>query len=97
MENIGAGVSAVLTPKKKEVEEREVDGETTMEKQYNARGEKIYKNAINRENAKKTTIVLSRDIVNKLCKRKTKIGDTYDQIINDLINTDENIKNNEKI
>ena len=68
-----------------------------MEKQYNARGEKIYKNAINRENAKKTTIVLSRDIVNKLCKRKTKIGDTYDQIINDLIKTDENIKNNEKI
>ena len=53
MENIGAGVSAVLTPKKKEVEEREVDGETTMQKQYNARGEKIYKNMINRENAKK--------------------------------------------
>jgi len=26
---------------------------TTMQKQYNARGEKIYKNAINRENAKK--------------------------------------------
>jgi len=25
-----------------------------MEKEYNARGEKIYKNAINRENAKKT-------------------------------------------
>ena len=24
-----------------------------MEKEYNARGEKIYKNAINRENAKK--------------------------------------------
>ena len=52
MENIGAGVSAVLTPKKKEVEEREVEGETTMQKEYNARGEKIYKNAINRENAK---------------------------------------------
>ena len=68
-----------------------------MQKQYNARGEKIYKNAINRENAKKTTIVLSRDIVNKLCKRKTKIGDTYDKIINDLISTDENIKNNGKI
>jgi len=26
---------------------------TKMEKEYNARGEKIYKNAINRENAKK--------------------------------------------
>jgi len=25
---------------------------TTMEKEYNARGERIYKNAINRENAK---------------------------------------------
>jgi len=25
---------------------------TKMEKEYNARGEKIYKNAINRENAK---------------------------------------------
>ena len=46
---------------------------------------------------KKTTIVLSRNIVDKLCKRKTKIGDTYDKIINDLIDTDENIKNNEKI
>ena len=46
---------------------------------------------------KKTTIVLNRNIVDKLCKRKTKIGDTYDKIINDLIDTDENIKNNEKI
>ena len=26
-----------------------------MEKEYNARGEKVYKNAINRENAKKIT------------------------------------------
>ena len=46
---------------------------------------------------KKTTIVLSRNIVNKLCKRKTKIGDTYDKIINDLINTDKKPKNNGKI
>jgi len=46
---------------------------------------------------KKTTIVISRNIVNKLCKRKTKIGDTYDKIINDLINTDESTKNNGKI
>jgi len=46
---------------------------------------------------KKTTIVLSRDIVNKLCKRKTKIGDTYDTVINDLINTDKKPKNNGKI
>ena len=46
---------------------------------------------------KKTTIDLSRDIVNKLCKRKTKIGDTYDTVINDLINTDKKPKNNGKI
>ena len=45
----------------------------------------------------KTTIVVSRNIVNKLCERKTKIGDTYDTVINDLINTDENTKNNGKI
>ena len=42
---------------------------------------------------KKTTIVLSRNIVDKLCKRKTKIGDTYDKIINNLIDIDENTKN----
>ena len=46
---------------------------------------------------KKTTIVLSRNIVDKLCKRKTKIGDTYNKIINDLIDVDKNIKNNGKV
>ena len=46
---------------------------------------------------KKTTIVVSRNIVNKLCERKTKIGDTYNKIINDLIDTDENTKKNGKI
>jgi len=46
---------------------------------------------------KKTTIVVSRNTVNELCRRKTKIGDTYDTIIKNLINTDENIKNNGKI
>ena len=46
---------------------------------------------------KKTTIVVSRNIVNKLCQRKTKIGDTYDKIINNLIDTDENTKKNGKI
>ena len=46
---------------------------------------------------KKTTIVISRNVVNKLCERKTKIGDTYDKIINDLINTDKKPKNNGKI
>ena len=46
---------------------------------------------------KKTTIVLSRNTVNELCRRKTKIGDTYDILINDLINTDKKPKKNEKI
>jgi len=45
---------------------------------------------------KTTTIVVSRTVVNKLCRRKTKIGDTYNKIINDLINTDEK-NNNGKI
>ena len=44
----------------------------------------------------KTTIVVSKIVVNKLCKKKMKIGDTYDKIINDLINTDEK-NNNGKI
>ena len=43
---------------------------------------------------KKTTIVLSRNIVNELCRRKTKIGDTYEIVINDLINVDKKSKNN---
>jgi len=46
---------------------------------------------------KKTTIVVSRNIVNKLCERKTKIGDTYNQVINDLIDRDEKAKKNGKI
>ena len=46
---------------------------------------------------KKTTIVINKNTVNKLCKRKTKIGDTYNKIINDLIYTDEKAKKNGKI
>jgi len=46
---------------------------------------------------KTTTIVLTRNIVDKLCRRKTKIGDTYNQVINDLIDRDENAKKNGKI
>ena len=45
---------------------------------------------------KTTTIVVSRTVVNKLCRRKTKIGDTYNKIINDLIDTHEK-NNNGKI
>jgi len=45
---------------------------------------------------KKTTIVVSRTVVNKLCRIKTKIGDTYNKIINDLIDTYEK-NNNGKI
>ena len=46
---------------------------------------------------KKTTIVVSRNTVNELCRRKTKIGDTYDAIIKNLINVDKKPENNEKI
>ena len=47
---------------------------------------------------KKTTIVVSRNTVNELCRRKTKIGDTYDTIIKNLINTDnKKPENNGKI
>jgi len=46
---------------------------------------------------KKTTIDLSRYIVNELCKRKTKIGDTYDTVIKNLINIDKKPENNGKI
>ena len=55
---------------------------------------KIYN--LNTNKMEKTTIVVSRSVVNKLCKRKMKIGDTYNKIINDLINTDEK-NNNGKI
>jgi len=43
-----------------------------------------------------TTLVASRSVVNKLCKKKIKIGDTYSKIINDLIDIDEK-NNNGKI
>jgi len=46
---------------------------------------------------KTTTIVVSRSVVNKLCKKKIKIGDTYNKIINNLLDIEENINNNEKI
>ena len=36
---------------------------TKMEKEYNARGEKVYKNAINRENAKKKKNIIK---INKI-------------------------------
>jgi len=45
---------------------------------------------------KTTTIVVSRSVVNKLCKKKIKIGDTYNKIINDLIDISEK-NNNGKI
>ena len=45
---------------------------------------------------KTTTIVVNRTVVNKLCRRKTKIGDTYNKIINDQIDRDEK-NNNGKI
>jgi len=45
----------------------------------------------------KTTIVLSRNTVNELCRRKIKIGDTYDTVIKNLINEDKKFINNGKI
>ena len=45
---------------------------------------------------KTTTIVVNRNVVNKLCRRKMKIGDTYNKIINDLIDADKK-NNNGKI
>ena len=46
---------------------------------------------------KKTTIVVSRNTVNELCRRKTKIGDTYDTVIKNLININKKPENNGKI
>jgi len=45
---------------------------------------------------KTTTIVVSRSVVNKLCKKKIKIGDTYSKIINDILNKYEKNENKGK-
>ena len=34
----------------------------------------------------KTTILLYRDTINRLCNKKKRIGDTYDKVLNDILN-----------
>ena len=38
----------------------------------------------------KTTILLYRDTINRLCNKKKKIGDTYDKVLNDILDKYEN-------
>ena len=44
----------------------------------------------------KTTILLYRNTVNRLYKNKTKIGDTYDKVLNDILDQYEDEKNENK-
>ena len=47
----------------------------------------------------KTTILLYRNTINRLYSKKKKIGDTYDKVLNDILDRYEKIKanNNGKI
>ena len=45
--------------------------------------QKQYKNINKMEN--KTTILLYRNTINRLYKKKKKIGDTYDKVLNDIL------------
>ena len=40
----------------------------------------------------KTTILLYRNTINRICNKKKKIGDTYDKVLNDIL--DQYEKNN---
>jgi len=44
----------------------------------------------------KTTILLYRDTINRLYKNKTKIGDTYDKVLNDIMDKYEKNENKGK-
>jgi len=44
----------------------------------------------------KTTILLYRNTVNRLYKNKTKIGDTYDKVLNDILDKYEKNENKGK-
>jgi len=44
----------------------------------------------------KTTIFLYRNTVNRLYKNKKKIGDTYDKVLNDILNKYEKNENKGK-
>jgi len=44
----------------------------------------------------KTTILLYRDTINRLCNKKKKIGDTYDKVLNDILDQYEKNENKGK-
>ena len=44
----------------------------------------------------KTTILLYRDTINRLCNKKKKIGDTYDKVLNDIMDKYEKNENKSK-
>ena len=44
----------------------------------------------------KTTILLYRNTINRLYKNKKKIGDTYDKVLNNILDQYENEKNENK-
>ena len=44
----------------------------------------------------KTTILLYRNTINRLYKNKTKIGDTYDKVLNDIMDKYEKNENKGK-
>ena len=44
----------------------------------------------------KTTILLYRNTINRLCNKKKKIGDTYDKVLNDILDQYEKNKNKGK-
>ena len=44
----------------------------------------------------KTTILLYRNTINRLYTKKKKIGDTYDKVLNDILDQYENEKNENK-
>ena len=44
----------------------------------------------------KTTILLYRNTINRLYKKKKKIGDTYDKVLNDILDQYEKNENKGK-
>ena len=38
----------------------------------------------------KTTILLYKNTINRLCRNKKKIGDTYDKVLNNILDKYEN-------
>ena len=44
----------------------------------------------------KTTILLYRDTINRLCNKKKRIGDTYEKVLNDILDQYEKNENKGK-